>query len=63
LGSSRGEQMNEEEYGQKLQNLVDTLKKSGLAASDEDALAMAKRMLTIRDVGKGMLATDKPDSK
>jgi hypothetical protein len=54
--------MNEEEYQEKLHNLVATLKKSGLAASDEDAYAMAKRMLTIRDVGKGMLTTDKPDS-
>ncbi|MFH1182412.1 MAG: hypothetical protein V1702_05620 [Candidatus Woesearchaeota archaeon] len=55
--------MNEEEYQERLRNLVDTLKKSGLAASDEDAYAMAKRMLTIRDIGKGMLTTDNQDSK
>jgi hypothetical protein len=54
--------MNEEEYQEKLQNLVSTLKRSGLAASDEDAYAMAKRMLTIRDIGKGVLETDKPGS-
>lgn len=53
--------MNDEEYQEKLHTLVATLKKSGLAASEEDAIAMAKRMLTIRDIGKGMLQ-EKQDS-
>jgi hypothetical protein len=48
--------MNENQ--EKLIELVNTLKKSGLAASDADAYEMAKKMLNIKDLGKGSLRQD-----
>ena len=44
---------NDAEYNQKLNSLVETLKKTGLAASTDDAVEIAKRMLTKRDVEDG----------
>ena len=44
--------MNDAEYQEKMNHLVETLKKAGLAASTEDAQEIAKRMLTKRDVKK-----------
>ncbi|MBN2454182.1 hypothetical protein JXB11_01415 [Candidatus Woesearchaeota archaeon] len=45
--------MSDADYQEKLSNLVETLKKTGLAASTEDAIEIAKRMLTKRDIEKG----------
>ena len=42
----------------KLRKLIETIKKTGLAANDADAEQIAKRMLTMRDVEKDKIGDE-----